>query len=254
MSPTGLQVGDTLKIAALFEIDLSKSLKEGEVEVIVATPNLDRDGQTIDINGIDISKIAHNGPVMWSHDYSSAPIGKIEKLWKTAGVLKARVSLAIGINPMADMVYRMVKEGYIKAVSIGGMVKEFGRNKDGTADFSHVAKMEMIELSFCAIGANPEALVTLKSLEKQIENKDHDMDLIMSSIESLKHQVSALESAMESSRVPEQKTAKQITRKKLVLAKSAAKQVDKQSEMIIASINNCLGEKYGRRNNGSGNN
>lgn len=239
-----INLGDTLKVAAQFEIDINKaSLPEGEVEVIVSTPALDRQGQSIKVDGINTDTIQKNGPVMWSHDYEQAPIGKIIKVWKTGGNLKARVQLAIGLNPMADMVYRMVKDGFIKAVSIGGIVKEFAKNLDGSTNFDVISKMEMIELSFCAIGANPEALVTMKSIEKEWfkSANDHVYDTILKSVDSLTRQVSALESALAASRVPENTTAKHIlVRNRLVLAKTAAKQVDKQSEMIISSLNSLI--------------
>jgi len=240
-----LVLGDKFKVAAHFELDVNKAaMPEGQVEVIVSTPNLDRQGQSIKQDGIDLSKMATNGPVMWSHDYEQAPIGKIVKLWKSAGNLKARVEFALNINPMADMVYRMVKDGFIKAVSIGGIVKEFGKNLDGTTNYDLVSKMEMIELSFCAIGANPEALVTMKSLEREWFKTadDHTYDTIMSSVESLTQQVSALESALAASRVPEKtETAKRVlVRNRLVLAKTAAKNVDKTSEMIISAVNSLI--------------
>lgn len=243
MSDLITALGDKIKIATSFEIDVNKSLSEGQVEVIVSTPSLDRQGQSIVQNGIDISRIAVNGPVMWSHDYEQAPIGKIVKVWRSAGVLKARVEFALGLNPMADMVYRMVKDGFIKAVSIGGIVKEFGKNLDGTTNYDVISKMEMIELSFCAIGANAEALVSLKSVEQQMfkTDSDHIYDTITKSVEALTNQVSALESAIAASRVPEKETAKHVlVRNRLVLAKTAAKQIDKSSEMVISSLNNLL--------------
>lgn len=240
-----LALGDKLKIATQFELDINKAgLQEGQVEVIVSTPSLDRQGQSIRQEGIDLSKMATNGPVMWSHDYEQAPIGKIAKLWKSGGALKARVEFALGLNPMADMVYRMVKDGFIKAVSIGGIVKEFGKNLDGTTNYDLVSKMEMIELSFCAIGANPDALVTLKSLETEWFKtaNDHTYDMILKSVDGLTQQVSALESALAASRVPEKTTTAKhvLVRNRLVIAKTAAKQIDKSAEMVISSINTLL--------------
>jgi len=230
-----LSVGDKYIFATDFDIQKA-GLPEGQVEVIVSTPNVDRQGDRINIDGINTKTMGTNAPVMWSHDYSSYPLGQIVKLWKTAGVLKARVEFALNINPMADMVYQMVKQGFIKAVSIGGLVEEFGKKQDGTTDFNFIEKMQMIELSFCAIGANPEALVTLKSLESDIirSGEEKTLDAILSMVKALEANTSAMASNLEaviaSDRQEKTKTGTRLTRPAIVSHK-------KQVEALIASIN-----------------
>jgi len=246
--PTGRGIGDTIKEAFYFDIAKAAKLPEGEVEVIVSTPTPDSDGERVNINGIDLSRMSTNAPVMWAHDYTIPPIGSILKLWKSSGQLKARVKFALGLNPMADMIYQMVKEGFIKAVSIGGLFIAAGKKPDGTTDYSVIDQMQMIELSFCPIGANPDALVTLKSVESDIVTvgEIHTWSAIAEMCKSIQTNVSALASSVEAARVSgdKQKEAKRV------LAKSAAKQIDKQSELIIASINSLAPEvNNGRRNN-----
>lgn len=234
---SNIHIGDLYKTVTSIDV-VKASLPEGQVEVIVSTPNKDRQGENINIDGIDLQTMKTNAPVMWSHDYTLAPIGRIEKLWKTAGVLKARVEFALKINPMADMIYQMVKDGFIKAVSIGGIVKEFGKNVDGTTDYTNISKMEMIELSFCAIGANPEALVTLKALESDNIrlNNDSSLEAILKSVLALESNASAmaatLKSVIASDRQDEakEKTARRVTRPAL-----SAHQ--KQTQALFASIN-----------------
>lgn len=153
-------------ITSSFEINKSVRLEDGEVEVLVSNSGLDRHGEQILVEGIDLKAIKQNPVVLWGHDYASLPIGKINKIWKSAGNLMARIKLATEVYDFANMVYKLIQEGVINAVSIGGIVKEWNE------DFSIIKKMEMIELSVVPVGAHPDALVTAKALnisEEQVK-------------------------------------------------------------------------------------
>jgi len=59
-----------------------KDLGEGKLEAIVSTNDIDRHGEIVDIEGIDIKNYEKNPVVMWAHDYSLPPIGKTTSLTK----------------------------------------------------------------------------------------------------------------------------------------------------------------------------
>jgi HK97 family phage prohead protease len=146
------------RVTSEFTIQKGVKLEYGEVEVVVSNSGTDRHGESIIMEGIDTKQISKNPVVLWGHDYSSLPIGKITKLWKSNGNLMARIKLANELYDFADKVYKMIKEGIINAVSIGGIVKEWND------DYTIIKKMEMVELSVVPVGAHPDALVTAKSL------------------------------------------------------------------------------------------
>lgn len=81
----------------------------------------------------------------------------------------ARIKLDYDIYEFADTVYKMILRGTIRAVSIGGMVIEFGVTEDGKTDYYSIEKLEMVELSVVPVGAHPDALVTAKSIGMQPE-------------------------------------------------------------------------------------
>jgi len=139
----------------------SADLGEGEIDVVVSNATLDRHGEKIVVNGIDTSQIKRNPTVLWAHEYSDLSIGKITKLWKDAGNLMARIHFAYDIYEFANTVYQMVLGGYINAVSIGGIVREWND------DFTVIKQLEMVELSVVPVGANPDALVMAKSAFKK---------------------------------------------------------------------------------------
>lgn len=144
--------------------EVKKGLEYGEVEVVVSNSGIDRYGDSINVNGIDLTQIRRNPVVLWAHQYSGLPIGQITKLWKSGGNLMARIKLDYDLYDFADTVYKMILRGTIRAVSIGGLVLEFGLKEDGSTDWFNIEKLEMVELSVVPVGAHPDALVTSKSL------------------------------------------------------------------------------------------
>lgn len=149
---------ERINITAGFSIsDVTKALEYGEVEVVVSNSAVDRHGESIVMEGIDLSQIKRNPVLLWGHDYSGLPIGGITKLWKSTGNLMARIKFATGIYDFADTVYKMVQNGFVNAVSIGGIVKKWN------TDMTVIEKMEMVELSVVPVGAHPDALITAKS-------------------------------------------------------------------------------------------
>lgn len=88
----------------------------------------------------------------------------------------ARVKFAISEYDFAETVYKLVQGGFLNAVSIGGIVKEWD------ADYTIIKKMEMVELSFVPVGAHPDALVTAKSIGLSVEQvrKQYDEFLLKS--------------------------------------------------------------------------
>ena len=154
-------------IAKDLDVKKKRALKLGEFDAIVSNSGIDRHGESIIMEGIDTKQVKRNPVVLWSHKYSELPIGKIVRLWKSQGNLMARIQMATDIYPFAQKIYEMVLKGFINAVSIGGIVKEWDQLEDGSRDWSKILRMEMIELSIVPVGAHPDALVTSKSFEKQ---------------------------------------------------------------------------------------
>lgn len=137
---------------------VTKGLEYGEVEVIVSNSATDRHGESILLEGIDLSQIRRNPVVLWAHDYQNLPIGQIKSIRKSAGNLVAKIKLDYDLYDFADTVYKMILRGTINAVSIGGMVREW------SDDYTIVKKLEMIELSVVPVGAHPDALVIARSV------------------------------------------------------------------------------------------
>jgi HK97 family phage prohead protease len=145
-------------------IEKASKLAEGEVEFVVSTGDWDAHGERINVAGIDLKDFKKNPVVLWGHDGFNLPIAKATKIWKQDDKLMARALFKIN-DEFPRKVYEYILEGFISAVSIGGMVEEWGH--DGLT----IAKLKMKEFSVVSIPANASAMVANKSFtdEKQSE-------------------------------------------------------------------------------------
>jgi len=158
---TKRELDEHVKLAISLDSASTKDLGDGVLEAIITTSAVDRHNESIDTAGISYKDYMNNPVVLYGHDYDGLPIGKTLKLTKQMGSqIKARFQLAVEEYPFAATVYEMIKGGYINAVSIGGIVKEWSK------DYSTILKMDMAEFSIVPVPANSEALITSRSLEQ----------------------------------------------------------------------------------------
>lgn len=226
-----------IKAGAIIEKASSKNLKDGEVEFIVSTNALDAHGERIDVNGISLKDFKKNPVVLWSHDGFNLPIAKAVRVWKSEGKLMARAKFYLN-DDFPRKVYNYIKDGFLNAVSIGGMVDEWA--EDGMT----IAKMTMKEFSVVSVPANPEAIATAKSLDSKEKTQlqglarsyarkvlvDGGNDEVMRNIKNLKQLVATLEE-VALSETPEDRQTNKIH---VVLRQTQA--VDHQVEKTIKSI------------------
>lgn len=232
-----------------------KALAYGEFETVVSNSAEDRYFERILVEGIDLKQIKRNPTVLWGHDYTGLPIGKITKIWIDNGNLMARIKLSVEKYDFAKQVYDLILDGAINAVSLGGQVKKWND------DYSVIEQLELYEVSVVPVGAHRDALITEKTVGKEKAaalrksfadfEKEAELDKIKLMpkddiklhIDSLKALTSALELAYSQNSAETEEGEGDEPRKvvrKLVLARSAAKSVDKGAELLIAAINNKL--------------
>lgn len=220
-------------------IEKAAKLQEGEVEFVVSTNALDAHGERIDVDGIDIKDYKKNPVVLWGHDGFNLPIAKATKVWKEGGKLMARAKFYLK-DEFARKVYDYIADGYLNAVSIGGMVQEWG--EDGIT----IKSLLMKEFSVVSIPANQEALVASKSLsgEQTAELRalgnayarkllaDGDSEL-KREIRSLKSLVATLEELVANTDETQEASANISTTRVVLRAAQAA---DHQVERVIKVV------------------
>jgi len=124
----------------------------------------DRDGEIIDIPGIDTKDFARNPIMFWNH-LKDEPIGRWSQVSIQGNKLRALGEFAPeGVSPLADKICALLKNGFVNAISIGGIPRK-GEPIKGGGGF-RITQFELCEMSLCGVPANPEALVTERSLSK----------------------------------------------------------------------------------------
>lgn len=135
----------------------------------ISTSIVDRELDRIAIEGWDLANYKRNPVVLWGHDAERLPIGRAFNVRVENNALKASVEFIPSDTPeggaFAESVYRLARNGFIAATSVGFRPKrwEFSDDPERGADdwFPGIdfEEQELVELSIVTVPANPEALI-----------------------------------------------------------------------------------------------
>src|SRR3989304_1508207 len=119
---------------------------------IASTPIKDRQGEVIKPTAWRLDNFKRNPVLQWAHDYSLPPIGKVVQIGVEGDRLLFKPQFAAHIDPFAEKIWRMFKEGYLNAFSVG-FQPLMSKEGDSWTD------VELLEISAVPVPANPDALV-----------------------------------------------------------------------------------------------
>lgn len=137
---------------------------ERQARVICSTGDVDRAGDIVVQDGIDLTAYRMNPIVLWGHD-TGQPIAKASEIGVVDGNLMATVDFPpAGISAKADEICGLVKSGVVSAVSIGFNPIEAepldkANPKKGPQKY---LKCELGEFSFVSVPANSGALTVAR--------------------------------------------------------------------------------------------
>lgn len=149
------QKGADELLAALNKISLKEDTGNGTFEVIASTESVDRQGESILLEGWDLKNYMNNPVILWGHDYWSLPIGKATDVSIADGQLVVKGIFAS--TEFAQQVRKLYDEGIIKTVSVGFIPMQ----RQGNV----ITQAELLELSFVPVPANPDA-VSLRKMQE----------------------------------------------------------------------------------------
>jgi len=158
-----------------FETKVAKD--DRVIEFIASKEVVDRDGEIVRIKGLDLKEYKKNPLVLLNHDRHSLPIGKATKVWKSGDELKIKIKFTEPEEySVGDTVYKLVKGGYMNALSIGFLPDfdsiEYPEKRPGKKQVYRIFnKSALLEVSVVGVPANPEALITGKSLQDAYEHE-----------------------------------------------------------------------------------
>ncbi len=131
---------------------------------IFSTGDTDRYEERIDCAGWELERYLENPVVLWAHNHSIPAIGKAEGLEADSNLHGYIRFNDKAWDAFGWSIGERVKEGVIRAGSVGILVKEVEwtdrkKNPEETCELI-IRKQELLEFSICNVPANPFALQT----------------------------------------------------------------------------------------------
>lgn len=140
--------------------------------VIASDGSTDRAGDIVRPEGWKLAAFRKNPVFLWQHRSSEPPIGRVQaigvaKTGDHAGRLMATVEfLEAGVYELADLVFRLYQDGFLRAVSVGFRPLKMQDILDAKGNWTGVEflEQELLELSAVNVPANPNAVAVARSL------------------------------------------------------------------------------------------
>jgi HK97 family phage prohead protease len=162
-----------------------KTLGENEVEVIISTSALARDGHILEPAGCDLTNYRANPIVLWQHN-PDVPVGRAADLTIEGDRIQARILFApAGVSAKADEVRGLVRTGIVSGVSVGFDVSD-SEPLDPKKPYGgqRFTKWELLECSFCSVPADPGAAVTARTATSPESNHHQPQENTMSNTQT----------------------------------------------------------------------
>lgn len=152
-----LRKGYTCEVKA---IDGSRTL-----DFLISTDTVDRQGDTVALDGWNFKNYLKNPVVLWAHDYTMLPVARATKLWLSPkGVHATAEFTPAGSILFNDRVFEMYKGGFLSAVSVGFQPTKWAFTEDTGRKFGiDFMEQELLEFSAVPVPANPDALIEARS-------------------------------------------------------------------------------------------
>lgn len=183
--------GNVKRVIVVFQDAMFKVTEDGAITWVLSDYSVDRDLERMDPTGWDLKNYKKNPVVLWSHDFMRPAIAKIESLRVKDEQLVGRVRFSSKeIDPFAGMIEGKVREGIIRAGSVGFISRKIEILDDPKAPETLIhRKQELYEFSIVNIPSNVNATASrsAKEYEEIFEN------LIGQFKKSLKDQVLCFE-------------------------------------------------------------
>lgn len=138
------------------------------VKFVASDESSDRYGDIIRVAGWDLKNFKRNPVLLFAHDSESPPIGSVDAAVEGTKLMATATFLPEGVYDFADTIWRIVKAGVLRAVSVGFMPivdpNIMYDKEDRFQGFEFIGQ-ELLELSIVPVGANANAIAVSKALK-----------------------------------------------------------------------------------------
>ena len=135
------------------------------VRYVFSDDTVDLAGDTIQQDGWVLDDFEANPVALFSHASWDPPIGRASNVAVKKNKLIGDIEYAEAeVYPFADTIYRLVKGGFIKAVSVGFLPIDYEFVKDAARPYGlNFLRQKLLEISNCSVPCNPNALAEARS-------------------------------------------------------------------------------------------
>lgn len=153
------------------------AVENRRVRFVASREIIDRHGTIIRVAGIDTSNFDKNPIFLWGHDGYGGLVGPDPEsvIGRVVGYDRTDTDFIIeveftpeGVNPRADMVFKLVQDGFLRAVSIGFYPKKQHTELVDGNEVLIYDESELVEVSLVPIPSNPEALAIMRSVARHL--------------------------------------------------------------------------------------
>lgn len=152
-----------------YTVDEIKGIEETpdglKVPFIISTSAVDRDNDSINVDGWKLTNYKKNPVVLWVHDGRQPPVAKSISIKVEDNKLKSTALFATqDLYPFGYMIGQMYAKGFLNAVSVGFDPIKYSWVEDSDRPWGiDFEEQELLEYSCCPVPANPEALIDAKA-------------------------------------------------------------------------------------------
>lgn len=135
------------------------------IKFIISTSGVDRDGDTINVDGWNLKNFRKNPVVPWAHNYGQPPVARaIGTKVEEKNLVSKAMFTGEDLYPFGHMIGRMYRLKFLNAVSVGFNPTKFVFVEDSERKFGiDFLEQELLEYSAVPVPSNPEALIQARS-------------------------------------------------------------------------------------------
>jgi hypothetical protein len=160
------------RVAGFGVKDVSDEVGDDRVlRFTISTADVDRDRDTINVDGWNLDLYKLNPVVLFAHDYRQPPVGQSLSEWVEDGKLKSDAQFADKETyPFADTIYRLYKGGFMRATSVGFLPTKWTFVEEDDRPFGvDFQEQELLEYSAVPVPSNPYAVEEARSKGIDVE-------------------------------------------------------------------------------------
>jgi HK97 family phage prohead protease len=156
----------------------SMSESTRSADFIASTASIDSYGEIVEQKW-HLERYLRNPVVLYAHNSREMPIGHAKNVRVTSTGLECSVTfLSAKANPLAEQVWQAMKEGALRAVSVGFFPNTVRTEKRNEKDVTVLSDNELYEISVVPIPANEDAVMRAKAAGGAVVDAEDDLGAV----------------------------------------------------------------------------